>query len=182
MATPFLNTTHALNSDPYQSLTRLGMVVALVIMLLWLLWFFWGAIHHYVISESATIKQAEQPVWRIPHGSNISQAFKRYTIKAHFSVLDLARIQQGQDAALYFTDNNTLPTRPVTTTVEAVDKKTGIVRLTMEQPESKDGTASPNYDHPPRVEIAVLRQSPASFLFHTATGHQSTPPLTTPSN
>jgi len=174
MPTPFSNTTHALNSDPYHHLTRWGMIIALTIMLVWALWFVWGDIHHYVSSHSATITQAEQPVWRIPTGKNISTAYTRYTVKATFSQNDVARIHKGQDAALYFSSKNTLPSRPITSTIDSVDQKKGLVSLHFDVAQSKSDADTQKYKQAPRVEVSVLRESPASFLFHTVTQHKAT--------
>lgn len=174
MPVSFSNTTHTLNSDPYQNLTRLGLIIALMLMLIWVAWFFWGEMHHYVSSQSTSIHQEAQPVWRISSGSNISTPFKRYTIKAYFSAQDLARIHKGQAAALYFSDHNSLPSRPIKTSVVSVDKKTGEVQLNMEVPEKKGDTTVDEYRHAPKVEVVVLRESPAAFLFHTVTQQKPT--------
>jgi multidrug resistance efflux pump len=173
MPTPFSNTTHALNNDPYHHLTRWGMMVALIIMLMWVLWFIWGDIHHYVSSQSATITQDEQPVWRIPTGKNISTAYTRYTIVAKFSANDIARIHKGQDAALYFASHSTLPSRPIISTIDSVDQKKGQVHLRFEVKQSKNDVSAQTYQQAPRVEVSVLRESPAAFLFHTVT-HNNT--------
>ncbi len=174
MATPFSSTTHALANDPYQNLTRIGLFVALILMLAWGIWFLFGTIHHYVNSQSARIERQPQPVWRIPPGSNVTTAFRRYTIEAYFLPKDFQRIRVGQEAAVYFTDHSTLPPRPFVTHIESLDSKTGRVRLYIEIPEEKDRADEPPLQSP-QVEVAVYDESPAAFLLHTVTRRKSSP-------
>ncbi|MDX8394025.1 MAG: hypothetical protein R8K21_05490 [Mariprofundales bacterium] len=170
MAVIFSRTTHAVNNEPYNLITQIGIIIASIIMLFWCIWFFYGSIYHYVTSQSVTITEQAQPVWRIPDANHKVKGFQQYTITAHFSHKYLSKIQPHQLAVLYVQDDSTLPAHPFKLEVKSIDKHTAVVHLKLEidQDNHIDNKVLKSKEQA-RVEIAVMRQSPAAFLFHTVT-------------
>ncbi len=165
MSISFSRTAAALHADRFETLVRFGMIAGLVIILCWLLWFFNGTVYHYLKSESSTITLEPQPVWRLDDQQSHIIPYQRYTIIAHFSKADLSHIEKGQQAALYFSGDETLPNRPFTTTVDQVNSKQGTATLHLEV--RRDNPTSPGSDaQAPEVEVAVASETPAAFLFH----------------
>ena len=168
MPASFSRTTTALHAERFETLVRFGMIAGLIIMLCWLLWFFNGTVYHYLKSESSTITLEPQPVWRLDDQQSHIIPYRRYTIIAHFSKADLPHIEKGQQAALYFSGDETLPNRPFITTVDQVNSKERTATLHLEV--RKDDALSPGSDaQAPEVEVAVASETPAAFLFHVVT-------------
>ncbi len=163
MAVPFAQTTRARHADQGR-ISRSVLGFAVVLLLLWGLWFFTASTYQYVTSKKIEIIRKQQPSWKIPEGDKRAEAYVRYMLRISFPHSDLKRIKTGQQVRLTVRSTDTLPWHPFLTRVDRVDRKSGMVHARLEIP--ADVAARLAGVALEKVEIAVFRQTPASFLFH----------------
>ena len=164
MAVPFTQTIRALRADQgHLSLSILSFSVVLLV--LWILWLFAAPTYRYVSSSKIEITLEDQPTWKIPEDGQRSEAYYVYNLKTFFAPSDFKEIKPGQKALLMLSSTDTLPWRPFISQVDRIDRKNRVVYIQLEMPvEISDMLAGVSLD---KVEIAVSRQTVASFLFHT---------------
>jgi hypothetical protein len=164
---PFSQTTRALQADHGRH-SRLILGLGFIVLALWGHWFFTASTYHYVSSNQRHIEivQEDQPTWKIGKGENRAAAYYRYTVRAYFSRKDFYQITPGQKARLLLTSSETLPRRALVIKVQRVDPIAHAAEGQLEL--RKDIAASLGGASVERMEIAVSRQTPAAFLFHTA--------------
>ncbi len=164
MAAPFSQTIRALHADKGQ-ISRSILGLSIMLLLLWGIWFFTASTSQYVTSKKIEIIRKQQPTWKIPEDDKRAKAYVRYMLRVSFPHSDFKRIKAGQQVRLTVRSTDTLPWRPFLTRVDKVDPKNRAMYALLELPakiaDQLDGVAVD------KVEVAVSRQTPASFLFHT---------------
>jgi hypothetical protein len=165
MPIPFSQTTRALQAD-HGRLSRLTLSFAAVMLLLWGYWMLNASTYQYVSSKKIQITQEDQPTWKIPKEKKRIAAYERYDVRASFQPAEVRRIKLGQKARLMLSSSDTLPRRALISRVNRVESSTNSVHVRLEIRADVTGRlAGATLES---VEIAVARQTPAAFLFHTA--------------